>query len=116
MTDSYAPEQPAKKPLLFLSHAGEEASAAKALAVQLRAAGIEVWLDIEKLRPGDAWQKMIAEALRSSQAVLLYVGRSGVTRWVDFEVQVALDRRAKDANFRLIPVLGQGSDPAALPE
>src|SRR5262249_16856974 len=101
----------AEAPVLFLSHAGEDANAAVAIAVQLRAAGLEVWCDVEKLQPGQAWQKEIEAALGSAQAVVLYVGRSGVTRWVDFEVQLALDRRAKDSAFHIIPVLGPGSDP-----
>lgn len=109
-------KQEAGAPLLFLSHAGEESEAARALAVALRGAGVEVWLDVERLKPGDRWQHEIGAALRGSHALILYVGRAGVARWVDFEVQIALDRAAKDSDFRLIPVLGPGADPAALPD
>jgi hypothetical protein len=38
-----------------------------------------------------------------------------VQRWVDNEVRVALDGGAKDRHFRLIPVLGPGSNPESLP-
>ena len=53
-------------PLIFLSHAGEDAAAAKELAHQLRQAGLEVWLDIERLRPGDRWMEEIEEGLRQA--------------------------------------------------
>ena len=52
----------------------------------------------------------------NAQALFVYAGRSGVARWVDFEVQVALDRYAKDPQFRVVPVLGPGADPSALPD
>jgi WD40 repeat protein len=113
---SAEPVAAAKSPLLFLSHSGEDGHAAQDLAVQLRAAGLDVWLDIERLQPGDLWQQKIGEGLRDAAAVLIYIGRSGVARWVDFEVQLALDRRAKNAAFRVVPVLGPESDPDALPD
>ncbi len=109
-------ESAPKAPLVFLSHAGADGEAARALAALLRGAGMEVWLDVERLQPGDMWQREISTALRSAQALILYVGRSGVARWVDFEVQLALDRSAKEREFRIIPVLGPASDPNALPD
>lgn len=109
-------EPASQPPLFFLSHSGDESEAAKTLAAALRGAGVEVWLDVDRLRPGDRWQHEIGTALQSAQAFLLYVGRTAVDRWVDFEVQIALDRAAKDRRFRLIPVLGPGADPAALPD
>ena len=45
----------------------------------------------------------------------MYVGPGGVHNWVDNEVRVALDKSTKDRSFRLIPVLGPGSDPDGLP-
>ena len=110
------PRAAPKSTLLFLSHAGEDAQAARDLATLIRGAGLDVWLDVEQLKPGDLWQREIAAALKKAQALILYVGRSGVARWVDFEVQIALDRSAKERKFRMIPVLGPGSDPEALPD
>jgi hypothetical protein len=103
-------------PLIFLSHAGADSDAARALAALLRGAGMEVWLDLERLQPGDMWQHEIHSALTRAQALILYVGRFELAHWVDFEVQVALDRNAKERTFRIIPVLGPGSDVSALPE
>ena len=101
--------------VIFLSHAGEETANAKELAHQLRQAGVEVWLDVERLKPGDRWMEKIEEGLREASALVVYVGRSGVRNWVDNEVRVALDRSTKDPSFRLIPVLGPKADPESLP-
>ena len=92
---SSTPPRPST-PLVFLSHAGEETQVAKELAHQLRQAGVEVWLDVERLRPGDRWMGAIGTGLLNASGMVVYVGKSGVQRWVDNEVRVALDRSAKD--------------------
>lgn len=102
-------------PLIFLSHSGEDTPFARELAQLLRPAGVDVWLDVERLQPGDRWEHKIEDGLRQATAMVLYVGKSGVRRWVDQEVRVALDRSTKEPDFRLIPVLGEGSNPDDLP-
>jgi hypothetical protein len=105
----------ATTPLVFLSHAGEEIEAAEELRRLLGRQGIQVWLDQEQIKPGDLWQARIEETLQQASAFLVYVGASGVQRWVDFEVRVALDKGIKDRTFRVIPVLGPGANPDLLP-
>ena len=87
------------KPLIFLSHAGEDSQPAKELAVHLKQAGLEVWLDVERLKPGDRWMEEIEEGLQQAKTFVLYVGKSGVRNWVDQEVRVALDRSTKEKTF-----------------
>jgi hypothetical protein len=103
------------KPLIFLSHAGEDTQPARDLALHLKQAGLQVWLDVERLTPGDRWGEKIEEGLKQAKTFVLYVGKSGVRNWVDQEVRVALDRSTKEKDFRLIPVLGPSADPDALP-
>jgi WD40 repeat protein len=100
---------------IFLSHAGVDGEAARTLATLLRGAGFEVWLDLERLQAGDLWQHEINSAFAKSQALMIYVGQSGLAGWVDLEVQLALDRRVRELAFPIIPMLGPGSDPNALP-
>jgi hypothetical protein len=99
---------------IFLSHAGEDAQQARCLSSLLSNAGLEVWLDVERLTPGDRWMEELESALSAAHFVVLYVGRSGIRNWVDREVRVALDRSVRDPAFRLIPVLGPGSNPESL--
>jgi hypothetical protein len=72
--------------LLFLSHAGIDSEAAKALAVRLEAAGgaagetVEVWIDKRHLAAGGRWKDALQEALRQSTAFAVYVGTRGVIK------------------------------------
>ena len=101
--------------LVILSHAGEDTEAAKDLAHQLRLAGLNVWLDVERLRPGDHWMEELAATLRQASAMVVYIGKAGVQCCVDNEIRAALDKSLRDHKFRLIPVLGPGADPDSLP-
>src|SRR5271157_4865417 len=74
-------------PLIFLSHSGEDTPFARELAQLLRPAGVDVWLDVERLQPGDRWGQKIEDGLRQATAMVLYVGKSGVRHWVDQEVR-----------------------------
>jgi TolB-like protein len=49
---------------VFVSYASQDAGAAQRIAVALRAAGIEVWLDQSELRGGDAWDRKIRDQIR----------------------------------------------------
>jgi hypothetical protein len=44
-------------PTVFLNHAGEDAERARRIADLLRDEQIAVWLDVERLRPGDRWME-----------------------------------------------------------
>ena len=102
-------------PRVFLSHAGEDAAAVKELAHRMRQASVNVWLDLDELQPGDEWMRELEAALDGSEAFAVYIGRTGIMRWIGREVRVALDRNTQDPRFRFIPILGPGADPAALP-
>lgn len=103
------------KKWVFLSHSGEDSDLAKEFSRLLVRSGIQVWLDVEQSKPGDQWMTKMESALDDSRALLLLVGQRGVQRWVDREMRVALDRSVRDESFRLIPILGPGSDPDRLP-
>jgi WD40 repeat protein/energy-coupling factor transporter ATP-binding protein EcfA2 len=101
---------------VFLSHAGADTQAAREFAEVLRQNGLAVWLDRDSLLPGERWMEQCEEAIRGASAMIVYVGRRGVQNWVDREVRLGLERNTQDPRgFHLIPVLGEGSDPARLP-
>src|SRR5512143_1559630 len=89
--------------LLFLSHAGIDTEAARALKQRLETApearehGLRVWFDKDDLRT-------------------VYIGSRGVVNWVDAEIQLALGRAVTDPSYRFIPILApQAPGPEALP-
>ncbi len=101
--------------MLFLSHSGPESRQAALLAEALKRAGLSVWLDVEQLVPGDLWSKELERALDEATAFAVYVGASGVGGWVDREVRFALQRSIANPDFRVVPILGPGSEPRTLP-
>src|SRR5258708_7633053 len=101
---------------VFLSHAGLDEQAAREFAEILRRNGIAVWFDKDDIPPGGPWITVLEEAIRRSSAMIVYVGRLGIQAWVDREVRLGLVLNTNNPqDFRLIAVLGEGADPAALP-
>jgi WD40 repeat protein/energy-coupling factor transporter ATP-binding protein EcfA2 len=106
----------APEPLVFLSHAGVDTVAAHRFAAQLRANGVRVWLDKDDLPPGDLWMAALERAIQESSAMVVYVGASGVQRWVDREVRLALELNTRDPRaFKVVPVFADAADLARLP-
>lgn len=103
---------------VFLSHASEDVDAARGLAAALRGVGAEVWADFlpDALPPGTSWMQRIERALRECDAFVVVIGSRGVEAWVRAEVEVAIDRAARDPAFRLAPALLPGMEPSRLPE
>ena len=67
--------------LIFLSHSGADTEAAKSLASLLRQGGVDVWLDVERLAPGDVWMDQLEAALVAAKHFIVYIGPSGVRNW-----------------------------------
>ncbi|MGH8932594.1 MAG: TIR domain-containing protein [Egibacteraceae bacterium] len=94
---------------VFLSYNRADESALEQLAKRLRDEGIQPWLDLWCLVPGDAWQPQIVQGLNASKACAVFVGPHGLGDWAREELAVAQDRAAKDRDFRLFMVLLPGA-------
>jgi hypothetical protein len=82
----------------------------------LRRNGLDVWFDRDSLQPGDPWMATLEKSISDASAMIVYIGSLGIQAWVDREVRFGLVRNTHDPEaFRLIPVLGEGADPAKLP-
>src|SRR2546430_2979858 len=93
---------------VFLSHNSRDKPAVERLAEKLKRAGLEPWFDRWCLTPGGQWQDEIAAGLRASAACAVSVGPHGLGDWSREELNVALDRAAKDRAFRLFLILLPG--------
>ena len=113
-----------RPPLLFLSHAGIDSEAARALkarieaAPEAREAGLQVWFDKDDLDPGLPWQGQLEEAIeRRSTAFAVYLGSKGLVNWVEAEVRLGLSRATRDPAYRFMPIIAAeaAGSSAALP-
>lgn len=100
----------------FLSHSHEDVEWVAGLATRLEdEKGIRVWLDSWSLIPGRSWQQAMARGLDKVASCAVIVGENTPTGWFRQEVERALDRQAKDEEFRVIPVLAPKGSPENLP-
>jgi TIR domain len=94
--------RPESRPSLFLSYSRSDNAIARRVAHDLRARGVEVWIDEESLAVGKPWADQIRSALTSVDAVLILVSESSLTsEWVQVEWSAALASRSA----RLLPAL-----------
>lgn len=99
-----------RPPKLFLSHASEDkAGFVLPLAEALQTKGIETWLDVREIRPGDSLvDKIFNEGLAGADAFVVVVSNVSVNKpWVRDELDAATVRRITEGR-KLIPVLLDG--------
>ncbi len=113
-------QEPTARYDVFLSHNSKDKPAVERIAVKLRQAGIEPWLDSWHLTPGGRWQEEIAEAvLEKTATCAVFIGPHGIGNWSREELELAKDRSAKDRAYRLflvlLPGLPEPFDPTDLP-
>jgi LysM repeat protein len=77
---------------VFLCHAHSDAAAVRALYLRLKREGVDVWLDKEKLLPGQDWEYEIRRAVRESDVVVVCLSKHfNQTGFRQKEVRLALD-------------------------
>lgn len=94
------------RPLVFLCHASADKPRVQTLAEDLRAAGVDVWLDEERIGPGDNLALKVSEGLGlSSHIVVCMSERFFTSTWVQHEWSTLFNREIEDRRTRVIPVL-----------
>ena len=100
---------------VFISHRGSDAQQAEQLAIEIRNAGHEVWLDAWKIDLGDSIVERINEGLEGATYMVVCYSSSGVTaRWMSREWMSALARQLKGYGVKLLPVVLTGGEPPAI--
>lgn len=96
---------------VFISYSRSDLHTVRPLAAQLRKIGVQTWVDLEDLRPGERWKNAIDEALASSTAMVYCLSPLTLeSAWTSVELKAALNR-----NMPIIPVMVQPLEIAALP-
>jgi len=94
---------------VFISHRGADSSEAERLAVEVRAAGHDVWLDVWKILPGDSIVAKISDGLETADYVAVCYSSAGTGgAWYDREWESTLSRQLEGHMVKLLPVLLTG--------
>jgi hypothetical protein len=89
---------------VFISHSPGGAALAQAVAVGLRREGLEPWLPVDEILPGDNWAERVSSALAECDAMVVLLTPDTVTADnVQWEMSFALGNKAY--RHRLLPVL-----------
>jgi hypothetical protein len=94
-------------PKVFVSHASEDKDRfVLEFAKQLRANGVEAWLDKWEMLPGDSLvTKIFEEGIKDAQAVIVVLSKNSVEKpWVKHELDAACVKRINTGS-KLIPVV-----------
>lgn len=84
---------PERKLRVFLCHSSNDKQPVREVYQRLTAAGIDAWLDEEKLLPGQDWDYEIQAAVRRSDVVLVFLSQGSVTKegYLQKEIRQVLD-------------------------
>ncbi|MDT7782043.1 MAG: hypothetical protein QOF58_462, partial [Pseudonocardiales bacterium] len=78
---------------IFVSYSRRDFHAAEALTSVLTSNGVEVWFDVEQLRPRTDWETAINSAIDRSDAVVVVASPAAMaSKWVTGEWQRALSQ------------------------
>lgn len=100
---------------VFISHRGADSQIAGDLAVELRGAGHNVWLDEWKINLGDSVVQRINEGLEGATYVIVCYSSIGITSpWMGREWMSSLARQLEGYQVKLLPVLLNGGSPPAI--
>jgi hypothetical protein len=94
-------------PRVFISHASEDKGRfVLAFATDLRAAGVNAWVDRWEMLPGDSLvRKIFTEGLDQATAVIVILSRVSIAKpWVTEELDAAVVKRINE-DSKLIPVV-----------
>jgi Tol biopolymer transport system component len=99
-------------PHFFISYSRDDATQQRRIIAELRARGVNVWVDIENLIPGSpAWEREIERAIRGASGMIVLLSPdSNNSEWVRREISFA-EHNAK----RIFPVLIFGDEDDSIP-
>lgn len=105
-------------PKVFISHASEDKDRfVMGFANKLYARGVEAWLDMWEILPGDSLvDKLFEEGIGQAQAVIVIVSEHSVNKpWVREELNAGMVRRINGKSLLIPVVIGDVAD-SQIPE
>ncbi len=69
---------------IFISYSRKDINFVRRLAGDLEKAGYDVWWDLTDLRGGDDWVRVIPEAIKNSDKIIVVLSpNSTISEWVE---------------------------------
>lgn len=110
-----APDQSGKL-TVFISYAREDSAFARKVCDELKAAGLDVWLDQERLLPGQRWKPTIKKAIQESDCFIALLSSTALSRrgYIHTELWQALEilQQMPGPDVFLIPARLDDCEPA----
>src|SRR5688572_32981852 len=96
----------------FISYSRTDTNKKQSIVKELRARGINLWVDIENLVPGTpAWEREIERAIRSAAGIIVLLSpESNNSEWVRREISFA-----EQNDKQIFPVLIRGEEDDSVP-
>lgn len=91
---------------IFLCHSFHDKPTIRQLYQKLIRDGFDVWLDEERILPGQDWEREIAHAVRNADAVIVCLSHSAVTKsgYFQKEIKMVLDVADEKPERALFPI------------
>ncbi len=89
----------------FISYSSNDRDFAERLYADLQARGVRCWFAQEDLKTGDRFQEQIDQSIRLfDKAIVILSAESVQSRWVEHEVNAALERESRETRSVLFPI------------
>lgn len=97
---------------VFISHRRADDAEAERLAIEIRSAGHDVWLDVWEIGIGDSIIQRMNEGLTgAAYLVLCYSSSDVMAPWISSEWMNTLARQLNGENVKILPVRLTGGTP-----
>lgn len=117
--DDAAPLKTTRYSSAFVSYASEDRDEVLKRVQTLKTLGVEVFVDLLSLDPGERWERQLYENIEKSDAFLLFWSRnSAKSEWVEKEWRYALEKAAEhdQGTPEIRPIILERSPPPPPPE
>src|SRR5262245_47024191 len=101
---------PPKRYGALLSFHSQDRAAVEQLGERLKREELNVYMDEWELAPGRPFPPELAEVLQESRTCVVFLGSGGLGPWQTMERRDAIEKRARDRDFQVIPVLLPGAE------
>lgn len=99
---------------VFICHRGADSALAEQLAMEIRSAKHDVWLDLWKIGIGDSVVAEIDKGLTATNYLVLCYSAEGTSDWTDREFHSTLHRQLSGQLVKVLPVRLSGGVPPAI--